>query len=103
MSLQKQKILAEYMEKFGKKLNMGEGRLGDELFMWLQDRVAAELTEAGQRGYLRGYKEVNKAAGNVQDDTLKKHGVLCPQCNDYLESLHCFGCDVTYKLSPPTK
>jgi hypothetical protein len=34
-----QTLLAEFMEKFGKRLNQQESRLGDELFMWLKDAL----------------------------------------------------------------
>lgn len=34
-----EQLLAEYMERFGKKLNEQESRTGDELFMWLKDKL----------------------------------------------------------------
>jgi hypothetical protein len=43
-----EQLLAEYMERFGKKLNEQESRTGDELFMWLKDKLTTE-TPAPQR------------------------------------------------------
>lgn len=34
-----EELLAEYMEKFGKDLNEQECRTGDELFMWLKEKL----------------------------------------------------------------
>lgn len=42
MSIPTDQLLAEYMEKFGKKLNEQESRTGDELFMWLKDKLTTE-------------------------------------------------------------
>lgn len=39
MSIPTDQLLAEYMEKFGKKLNEQESRTGDELFMWLKEKL----------------------------------------------------------------
>lgn len=40
---QREQLLAEYMEKFGKKLNEQEKRVGDELFMWLKDKLTNNI------------------------------------------------------------
>lgn len=49
MPNQIENILAEYMEKFGKKLNEHESRTGDELFMWLKKKFTQLQTEERQK------------------------------------------------------
>lgn len=47
--MQDTQLLADFMEKFGKRLNEEEKTLGDELFMWLTQAIqSAEAREREQ-------------------------------------------------------